>query len=200
MKNREDLNGKALLIDHTTTADYRYVRCAGYVGNEDQCQGVIWHERMSNGTIASMCTHHCSVYDARLLLPDPDYTNRIANLLWVRSSFTAAPPPPHALLEDIIKSSIQFVRDTECRLAQHELFEMDATNAEGFVWCTNTNPSAPQRRMLYGTQDQADQNYKLFLSDKIIGRPKATDVHTVEQLEAMGYVGVYRKITKRINE
>lgn len=32
-----------------------------------------------------------------------------------------------------------------------------------------------------------------WLKDKIIGRPKATDAYTVEQLEEMEYVGVYAR-------
>lgn len=30
-----------------------------------------------------------------------------------------------------------------------------------------------------------------WIIGKIIGRPQATEKHTIEQLEAMGYVGVY---------
>jgi len=42
------------------------------------------------------------------------------------------------------------------------------------------------------TEQDAWERQKAWLSDKIIGRPKATDMYTVEQLEAMGLVGVYK--------
>ena len=31
-----------------------------------------------------------------------------------------------------------------------------------------------------------------WLSDKILGKPQATNFHSVEELEQMGYVGVYK--------
>jgi hypothetical protein len=36
------------------------------------------------------------------------------------------------------------------------------------------------------------QRHLDYLSDKRIGRPQATTTYTVEQLEAMGMVGVYK--------
>lgn len=41
------------------------------------------------------------------------------------------------------------------------------------------------------TQDEAWQRIQRFLADKVIGRPKATEKYTVEQLEAENFVGVY---------
>ena len=41
------------------------------------------------------------------------------------------------------------------------------------------------------TQQEAYQEYKALLSDKIIGKPQATEKYTVEQLEYNGLVGVY---------
>ena len=64
-------------------------------------------------------------------------------------------------------------------------------------WITNTyDPKAPDAqfscaRMGDETQAEAWQNYQLWLSNKIIGEPKATKEYTAEQLKAMGMVGVY---------
>ena len=41
------------------------------------------------------------------------------------------------------------------------------------------------------SQFDAQRRYNLWLQRKIIGRPKATAGMTVEELEAMGSVGVY---------
>ena len=40
-------------------------------------------------------------------------------------------------------------------------------------------------------RDQQWRDYLIWLSDKCIARPKATNFYTVEQLEAMGMVGIY---------
>lgn len=65
------------------------------------------------------------------------------------------------------------------------------------MWITNTyDPSRPDAwatifLMPGQTHREAEESQKEFLYNKIIARPKATDTHTVEQLEAMGMVGVY---------
>jgi len=41
------------------------------------------------------------------------------------------------------------------------------------------------------TPEEAWAQQERWLSDKTIGSPKATERYTVEQLEAMGFVGVY---------
>ena len=41
-------------------------------------------------------------------------------------------------------------------------------------------------------RESAWQRHLDYLSDKFIGRPQATTTYTVEQLEAMGMVGVYK--------
>jgi hypothetical protein len=40
--------------------------------------------------------------------------------------------------------------------------------------------------------ERAWQRHLDYLSDKFIGRPQATTTYTVEQLEAIGMVGVYK--------
>ena len=52
-------------------------------------------------------------------------------------------------------------------------------------WVCNTgDPNAP------GVRFDPRESYD-WLRDKIIGRPKASRKHTVEELEAMGLVGLY---------
>ena len=64
-------------------------------------------------------------------------------------------------------------------------------------WLTNTyNPSKPDYWMsiipFHGqTYEEAEKMQRDFLQNAVIGRPKATDKYTVEQLEVMGMVGVY---------
>ena len=43
----------------------------------------------------------------------------------------------------------------------------------------------------YETQDEAHQRLQRLLADRVIGRPKATEALTVEQLEAAHFVGIY---------
>jgi hypothetical protein len=42
-------------------------------------------------------------------------------------------------------------------------------------------------------RERAWQHHLAYLKDKVIGRPQASDTYTVEELEAMGLVGVYAK-------
>jgi len=46
-------------------------------------------------------------------------------------------------------------------------------------------------RSFHGTDEQAWKHHQEWLQGKVIGRPKATDAYSVEQLEEMGMVGVY---------
>ena len=65
-------------------------------------------------------------------------------------------------------------------------------------WLTNTyDPKKLEARrlvtrLLNETQEEAWQRLQAFLSDKIIGEPKASEQYTVEQLKSMNMVGVYR--------
>ena len=45
--------------------------------------------------------------------------------------------------------------------------------------------------MPHETPDEAWKHQQEWLKGKHIGRPQATAAYTVEQLEAMGYVGIY---------
>lgn len=64
-------------------------------------------------------------------------------------------------------------------------------------WLTNIHdPSKPDAYLHIYVEDgqtiqQAIDDWEIYLSNKIIGRPKASDAYTVEQLEAMDMVGVY---------
>jgi len=64
-------------------------------------------------------------------------------------------------------------------------------------WLTNLyNPRRPDAwchiaRRHDETLLQAYSRHKEWLEDKIIGRPKATDTHSVAELEAMDLVGIY---------
>jgi len=58
------------------------------------------------------------------------------------------------------------------------------------------NPDKPDAKQLIKTRsgqtpEEAWAQQERWLSGKTIGRPKATEHYTVEQLEAMGMVGVY---------
>lgn len=47
-------------------------------------------------------------------------------------------------------------------------------------------------RATSGTKrDEAARRHREWLTDKIIGEPQATAAHSVEELKAMGVVGVY---------
>lgn len=48
-------------------------------------------------------------------------------------------------------------------------------------------------RMFDQTQEEAWRNHLEWLKDKVIGEPQATADYTVEELKAMGLVGVYSK-------
>lgn len=67
------------------------------------------------------------------------------------------------------------------------------------IWLTNSiDPSrADYARSLvipiYADRDDYIAHNKMWLADKIIGKPKASDKYTVEELEADGYVGIYKK-------
>lgn len=64
-----------------------------------------------------------------------------------------------------------------------------------------TNISDPRRKearaliqtILNETPEQAWQRQERYLAGKIIGDPKATDRYSVDELKAMGMVGVYNK-------
>ncbi len=45
--------------------------------------------------------------------------------------------------------------------------------------------------MLHETPDEVWKHQQEWLKGKHIGRPQATTTYTIEELEAMGYVGVY---------
>lgn len=51
--------------------------------------------------------------------------------------------------------------------------------------------SAYVTRSFHETQEEAWQHHIEWLKGKVITRPKATDKYTIEELEAMGMVGVY---------
>ena len=66
-------------------------------------------------------------------------------------------------------------------------------------WISNTfDPNHPSA-YAYGagvqlpneTPAQSYANWKAWLRGKHLGRPQGTERYTVEELEAMGYVGVY---------
>lgn len=46
------------------------------------------------------------------------------------------------------------------------------------------------------TSAEAWESQRRWLSDKVIGRPKATEAYTAKELEAMGIVGVYLPLTE----
>lgn len=46
-------------------------------------------------------------------------------------------------------------------------------------------------RLIGETQEQAWANHKQWLEGKIIGEPMASETYSVEELKAMGMVGVY---------
>ena len=64
-------------------------------------------------------------------------------------------------------------------------------------WLTNTKfiDGAPAQPLTMSGQSHADalKHLEAWLSDKIIGRPKASEKYTVEQLESMGMRGVYAR-------
>lgn len=67
------------------------------------------------------------------------------------------------------------------------------------VWKTNfhnpyVNPERTRRESIDESSfDNALRNDKAFYGSMIKGPPKATDTYTVEQLEDMGMVGLYRE-------
>ena len=64
-------------------------------------------------------------------------------------------------------------------------------------WLSNTyNPKDKNAKMYVAqmhneTQEEAWKHHTEWLKGKHIGRPHASEVYTVEQLEEMGMVGVY---------
>jgi len=68
---------------------------------------------------------------------------------------------------------------------------------QNLKWVTNTQDPRLPNALIYvtpaweETHEQAQANYREFLRGKTIGRPQATQALTVEQLEAMGMVGLY---------
>ena len=65
-------------------------------------------------------------------------------------------------------------------------------------WLTNLfDPNHPDAkrgvtRRFDETPEEAWNNQVLWLSDKIIGEPKATKHHSVDELKEMNLVGVYK--------
>ena len=71
--------------------------------------------------------------------------------------------------------------------------------SELMIWVSNDskeiNLNTVITRIGQSPQD-AYRNYKNWRNKFIAGRPKATTKHTVEQLEEMGMVGLYKNETK----
>ena len=67
-------------------------------------------------------------------------------------------------------------------------------------WLSNLyNPRLADAKMFVSTmsheaQNEAWQRQENWLKDKIIGRPQGTQKYSVEQLEQMGYIGVYSNL------
>lgn len=57
-------------------------------------------------------------------------------------------------------------------------------------WLTNAADHRKEDRY-YDANDPTGEYRRQWLADKIIGRPKAGDKYTVEELEAMGMIGIY---------
>ena len=57
-------------------------------------------------------------------------------------------------------------------------------------WLTNTRDP---KNFSGDTLHRQEQEALEYLENKIIGRPKATERYSVEELEAMGLVGVYKE-------
>jgi hypothetical protein len=63
-------------------------------------------------------------------------------------------------------------------------------------WITNIpDPNKPGAAGQFSNRhpDQSWYEFLKWLSDKTIGRPKASDYFTIEQLEDVGEVGVYEQ-------
>ncbi len=61
------------------------------------------------------------------------------------------------------------------------------------VWIANTrSPLAEGETLRFDTIEQWNAHVAWF-AKQTTGQPKATDHRTVEEFEAMGYVGIYRK-------
>jgi hypothetical protein len=60
-------------------------------------------------------------------------------------------------------------------------------------WLTNSAGEKFVVRRFEQSIEEAISDYRRFLSDKIIGDPKATDFYTVEELKAMEVFGVYSR-------
>lgn len=60
-------------------------------------------------------------------------------------------------------------------------------------WLTNSDDHRKRSRKEYvGFRDPGGHAAHVkWLKDKLIGRPKATETYTAEQLEAMGMIGIY---------
>ena len=63
------------------------------------------------------------------------------------------------------------------------------------IWLTNMGKLLDRDPFIFvgswQTQEEVRRDLRLYLEGKIIGRPKASAMFTVEQLEKMGLVGVY---------
>ena len=65
-------------------------------------------------------------------------------------------------------------------------------------WLSNS-PDYRDRKTMFDvpvyelkTHEQAWREWNEWVADKIIGPPQATEHYTVEQLEAMGLIGIYQ--------
>lgn len=76
--------------------------------------------------------------------------------------------------------------------------------SDGLEFLTNTpDPEDPKAQMHLAVdfhewgdpqgRERAWQRHLEYLSDKVIGDPQGTEKHTVEELKAMGMVGIYRR-------
>lgn len=77
---------------------------------------------------------------------------------------------------------------------------MVSNQPSALKWVSNTyDPKAKDAKMFVfrmpdETQEHAWRTYLQWLNGKVIGEPQATDHYTVEQLKAMGLVGVYVQV------
>ena len=66
-------------------------------------------------------------------------------------------------------------------------------------WLTNSGDYRKKSTMwqitrhIHETPDEAWRHWNEWVSNKIIGRPKATKWYTVEELEDKGVIGIYSK-------
>ena len=67
------------------------------------------------------------------------------------------------------------------------IYDPKGLNARTYLALDQHEAMEPQGR------ERAWQRHLEYLSDKIIADPQASDAYTVEELKAMGMVGVYAK-------